>query len=94
MRLLRRLIAVAIAFIGVAATPALSAVEPLEYGTVWYPEQWPEAAWDADLDLMHAAGFTFVRVGEFAWSTIEPSEGRYDWRWLDHAIARAAVHRL
>ena len=77
-------------------TPAHAggAPETLEYGVAWYPEQWPEASWDADLNLMQEAGFTFVRIAEFSWSTIEPTEGQYDWEWLDHAIAKAKVHNL
>lgn len=35
---------------------------------------------------MVAMGLTWVRIGEFAWSRIEPAEGRFDWEWLDHAI--------
>ncbi len=77
-----------------AEPPARSAVQPLEYGTAWYPEQWPESTWDADLTLMHDGGFTFVRIAEFAWSTIEPQEGHFHWDWLDHAIAYAAAHGL
>ncbi|WP_426169621.1 beta-galactosidase [Sandarakinorhabdus sp. DWP1-3-1] len=78
----------------VAPPVPTGAAGPLAYGTAWYPEQWPEATWDADLQRMQAAGFTFVRVAEFAWSTIEPTEGRYDWAWLDRAIAKAAAHDL
>ena len=63
-------------------------------GSAWYPEQWPESRWDADLALMEAAHFNVVRVGEFAWSTLEPSEGHYDLDWLDRAIALAARHHL
>ncbi|HWU74085.1 MAG TPA: beta-galactosidase, partial [Sphingomonas sp.] len=47
-------------------------------GTAWYPEQWPEARWDVDLAMMKATGFNTVRVGEFAWSRMEPEEGRFD----------------
>jgi len=61
-------------------------------GTAWYPEQWPESRWDADLALMQQAGVRMVRVGEFAWSRMEPAEGRYDLDWLDRAI-RAAARR-
>ena len=35
-----------------------------------------------------------VRVGEFAWSRMEPSEGQYDLDWLDHAITAAAKHGI
>lgn len=63
-------------------------------GTAWYPEQWPESGWDADLQLMQQAGIDMVRVGEFAWSRMEPREGQYDLDWLDHAIAAAAKHGI
>jgi beta-galactosidase len=63
-------------------------------GTAWYPEQWPESRWDADLSLMQQAGIHMVRVGEFAWSRMEPSEGQYDLDWLDRAIAAAAKHGI
>ena len=56
---------------------------PILLGTAWYPEQWPESRWPADLDLMQKAGIRFVRVGEFAWSRMEPSEGDYHFGWLD-----------
>jgi beta-galactosidase len=59
-------------------------------GTAWYPEQWPESQWDADLALMQQAGIHMARVGEFAWSRMEPVEGQYDLNWLDHAITAAA----
>ena len=42
-------------------------------GAAWYPEQWPESRWEADLALMQQAGIHMVRVGEFAWSRMEPS---------------------
>lgn len=67
---------------------------PLVLGTAWYPEQWPESRWNADLDLMQKAGIRMVRVGEFAWSQMEPSEGNYQLDWLDHAIAAAAKHNI
>jgi len=63
-------------------------------GTAWYPEQWPESRWDADLALMQQAGIHMVRVGEFAWSRMEPSEGQYDLDWLDHAITAASKHGI
>jgi beta-galactosidase len=73
---------------GNAAPPSLL------LGVAWYPEQWPEARWDADLQLMEDAHLHVVRVGEFAWSTIEPEEGRYDLDWLVRAIRLAEKHHI
>ncbi len=67
---------------------------PLELGAAWYPEQWPESRWDADLALMEAAHIHFVRVGEFAWSTFEPSEGNYQLDWMERAIRAAEKHHI
>ncbi len=67
---------------------------PLLLGAAWYPEQWPEAQWEPDLARMEAAHIHLVRVGEFAWSTMEPREGEWHWEWLDHAIAAAERHHI
>ena len=67
---------------------------PLLLGTAWYPEQWPESRWDADLALMQQSGVRMVRVAEFAWSSLEPEEGKYDFDWLDRAITAAAEHNI
>ncbi len=55
-------------------------------GVCYYPEHWPEARWAQDAAQMTALGLTYVRIGEFAWSRIEPREGEYDWAWLDRAV--------
>ena len=31
-------------------------------------------------------GLTYVRIAEFAWSRMEPAEGRFEWQWLDDAV--------
>jgi beta-galactosidase len=63
-------------------------------GAAWYPEQWPESRWEEDLRLMEAADLKVVRVGEFAWSRMEPSEGHYDFDWLERAIDLAGKHHI
>ena len=59
-------------------------------GVCYYPEHWPEARWADDAARMAAMGLSRVRIGEFAWSRIEPEHGRFDWNWLDRAIATLA----
>ena len=63
-------------------------------GAAWYPEQWPESRWEEDLRLMEAADLKVVRIAEFAWSTMEPSEGHYDFDWLERAINLAGRHHI
>ncbi|NDD89164.1 MAG: beta-galactosidase, partial [Rhodobacteraceae bacterium] len=55
-------------------------------GTCYYPEHWPEDIWSQDAQRMVEAGLTWVRIGEFAWTRLEPSPGQYDFDWLDRAI--------
>ncbi|MEW7008772.1 beta-galactosidase [Lentilitoribacter sp. EG35] len=55
-------------------------------GTCYYPEHWDEKIWRDDAARMRDAGIDWVRIGEFAWSRIEPKEGQLDWGWLDRAV--------
>ena len=57
------------------------------FGVAYYPEHWPEERWSVDARLMREAGVNGVRMGEFAWSKIEPVEGTVDFDWLDRSIA-------
>jgi beta-galactosidase len=43
---------------------------------------------------MQQAGIHMVRIAEFAWSRMEPSEGQYDLDWIDRAVAAAAKHEI
>ncbi len=63
-------------------------------GAAWYPEQWPESRWEEDLRLMEAGDLKVVRIAEFAWSRMEPSEGHYDLDWLERAINLAGKHHI
>jgi len=89
-------LAFAAAFLFIITLPAQTPppAPPLMLGTAWYPEQWPESRWEEELTLMQQADIRMVRVGEFAWSRMEPSEGQYDLDWLDRAIAAAAKHGI
>ena len=56
-------------------------------GSCYYPEHWPEKQWRKDAEDMIASGLSWVRIGEFAWSRIEPKEGVHNFDWLDRAIS-------
>ena len=62
----------------------------MRLGVCYYPEHWPEDWWADDARRMAEMGLSRVRIGEFAWSRIEPEPGRYDWAWLDRAVATLA----
>ena len=80
--------------LAIAASVLTAQPPPILLGAAWYPEQWPESRWDADLTLMQAARIRMVRIGEFAWSRMEPRDGEYTLDWIDRAIAAAARHNI
>ena len=59
----------------------------MKLGVCYYPEHWPESYWADDARRMVDVGISRVRIGEFVWSRIEPEPGRFDWAWLDRAVA-------
>ena len=46
-----------------------------------------------DLQMMEGAHIHVARIAEFAWSAW-PSEGHYDFGWLDRAIRLAEKHHV
>ena len=58
----------------------------MKLGVCYYPEHWPREWWAEDARRMAQMGLAHVRIGEFAWSRIEPEPGRFDWGWLDEAV--------
>jgi beta-galactosidase len=66
----------------------------LHLGAAWYPEQWPEQRWPEDVRLMADAGFSVVRMGEFAWSALQPDAGTIDLDWLERAVALAGANDI
>ena len=55
-------------------------------GVAYYPEYWPEERWAEDIRLMREAHINMVRVGEFAWTAMEPSEGNFTLEWLHRLV--------
>ncbi len=66
----------------------------MRLGVCYYPEHWPEEYWEDDAQRMAAMGLSRVRIGEFAWSRIEPEPGQYNWDWLDRAVDTLHRHGL
>jgi len=63
-------------------------------GVCYYPEQWSPELWPDDARRMAGLGLRYVRIGEFAWSAIEPAPGQFEWGWLDSAINTLAAAGL
>ena len=52
----------------------------LAFGADYYPEQWPAATWQQDIELMSSTGVNVVRIGTFCWCHVEP-EGPWPGPW-------------
>lgn len=60
------------------------------HGGDYNPDQWldcPEVL-EEDVRLMKKARVNCVSLGIFAWSRLEPEEGRYELDWLENIIQR------
>ena len=71
-----------------------SLIVPLLFGVDYYPDQTPEALWEEDARMIAEAGLTNVRIAEFAWSLMEPSEGHFDFGWLHKAAGILHKHGI
>jgi beta-galactosidase len=58
----------------------------IRYGGDYNPEQWPEEVWADDVRLMREAQVNFVTVGVFSWALLEPTDGVFDFAWLDRVL--------
>lgn len=63
-------------------------------GVPHYPEHVDESYWKRDAERMATAGFNVVRLGEFAWHLMEPSEGHFDFSLFDRAIEVLAAEGI
>lgn len=62
----------------------------LYHGADYNPEQWltrPDIL-EKDIELMQKAHVNVVSMGIFAWSTLEPEEGRFELDWMGEIIDR------
>lgn len=58
----------------------------LHLGVDYYPSQWPESMWESDIAAMRDLNVSYVRINEFDWAILEPTEGNYDFSVLDKTL--------
>lgn len=66
----------------------------IPFGVTFYPDQWPENAWEKNFKEIKTAGFNIVRFGEMSWDWIEPSPGKFNFSGLDKALALCQKHGI
>ena len=59
-------------------------------GVAYYPEDWPESEMDYDIAKMKENSIGVARIGEFAWSKMEPKEGVFAFDWLHKVVDKLA----
>ena len=67
--------------------------EKMTLGTCYYPEHWDKSLWREDLQRMLACGITTIRIGEFAWSKVEPREGEFTYEFFDSFLDVVKIGR-
>jgi beta-galactosidase len=58
----------------------------LYHGAAFYPELWDEKVIEEDIIEMKKTGINVVRIGEFAWASMEPQEGKFDLSFFTRMI--------
>ena len=69
-------------------------VLPPYIGAAYYPEMWQPSDVAGEIARMKEVGINCVRIGEFAWSRMEPREGQFEFGWLKDvtdALYRAGI---
>ena len=66
------------------------------HGGDYNPDQWRDRPdiLEEDIRLMKLAGCNLMSVGIFAWSALEPQEGRFDFDWLEDVLDRFAENGI
>ena len=66
----------------------------LYYGAAYYPEAWNMIGVEEDIRRMKELRMNVVRMAEFSWSLMEPSEGKFDFDWLHKIIEQLHSHGI
>lgn len=74
----------------------MSKVDGLLHGADYNPEQWldrPDIL-AKDIELMKQTRCNVMSVGIFSWSALEPSEGEFNFDWLDAVLDRLVANDI
>ena len=63
-------------------------------GVAYYPEAWERSQIDEDLDKMVEHGISCIRIGEFAWKTMEPQEGVFDFSLFREVVDKCKERNI
>ncbi|MEI6751885.1 MAG: beta-galactosidase [Paludibacter sp.] len=64
----------------------LMVAQKFYFGAAYYPEQVSQKQIEEDIILMKNAGVNTLRMGDFAWYNMQPSQNVYQFEWLKNAV--------
>jgi beta-galactosidase len=64
------------------------------HGGDYNPEQWSPEVWAEDFRLMQQAGISVATIGVFSWVSLQPSEDRFTFAWLDQVMDGLHQHGI
>lgn len=68
--------------------------DKLLFGAAYYSEYLPYDRVEKDMEMMERAGMNTIRIAESTWSTLEPTEGVFDFTHIDKMLDAAARHGI
>ena len=66
----------------------------LLFGAAYYLEYLPYDRLETDMEMMERAGMNTIRIAESTWSTLEPSDGVFDFTCIARMVQAAAKHHF
>lgn len=63
-------------------------IKKIYLGAAYYPELWDESELEKDIARCKEIGVNCLRIGEFAWSKMEPKEGEFRFDWFLRIVDR------
>ena len=68
--------------------------QSFQLGSDYYPEHFPIENVSKDASLMKAGGLNIVRMGDFAWFTMQPDSNTYTLDWLVKTVDTLGKHQI